>query len=151
MTAVVGHTHNNHRPRPKKDQPNPVRTISNNIFEFWRLDPHSFNGGPNLWLLKHGLYTWKAFFYPWTHREQKVPVVAFMFTTEAEHWWHLKKETLSIPTTWDIFLDAFLKSFFTIMFESKWKRSSKIFIKKACWSVITLLNLSSCPVLPKNQ
>lgn len=46
--------------------------------------------------------------------EQKIPLVAFMFIGEAEHLWHLKKETLLTPTTWDQIFDVLLKSLFLV-------------------------------------
>lgn len=43
----MGHirAHNNDCPHLVEDQPNPAHTISNNIFEFWRLNHPSFDGG----------------------------------------------------------------------------------------------------------
>lgn len=44
--------------------------------------------------------------------EQKVSLAVFMFTEEAAHWWQVKKDLLSTPTTWDIFMDPFYENFF---------------------------------------
>lgn len=46
--------------------------------------------------------------------EQKVSLATSMPSGEAENQWCLKKDTLPMPTTWDQFLDAFLKKVFPV-------------------------------------
>lgn len=52
-------------------------------------------------------------------KEQKVPLVIFMFTSETEHWWRLKKDILLTPTTWDIFMDVFLDNLYPAYVQEK--------------------------------
>lgn len=96
----MGHNraHNNDHPHLVVDQPNLTCTISNNIFEFYRLNPTSFDDGPNPMVVKSRIMQIeKLFIVIKLTKEQRAPLVSFMFRGEAEHWWRLKKETLPTP------------------------------------------------------
>lgn len=98
----MGHNraHDENRPRPIEDRPNHASAISHNISEFWRLNPLSFDGKPDPIVIESWIMQIKKIFIILElTKEKKVPLIAFMFTNEVEHWWYLKKETLPFPTT----------------------------------------------------
>lgn len=88
MTAAVGHnfTHNIDCLHPTKDQHNHGHVILNNILQFQRLNPYSFDGGPYPMVVEALImHMEKLFLVLKLIKEQKVPLTAFIFTREAEH------------------------------------------------------------------